>query len=98
MSAIGPEIDFPIGVPSICFSILPSIVLKCVSKQISNNFIISSVFQSVRSDKLVSLSNLFRTHSNAFGMGMLGYRATMSNDACISYSSTLRFPRNCFKS
>ena len=81
MSAIGPEIDFSIGVPSICLKILPSIVLKCVSKQISNNFMMSSGFQSVLSDKVLSLSNLLRTHSSALGIGMFGYSATTSKEA-----------------
>ena len=81
MSTIGDKMDFPIGVPSICLKILPSIVLKCVSKQIATNFMMSSGFQSVHSDKVLSLSNLLQTHSSTLGIRMFGYSATMSKDA-----------------
>jgi len=79
--------DFPSDVMSICFNILPSIVLKCVSIQISNNFMMSSGFQSVRSDRVLSFNNLPRTHSSALGIGMFGYSATTSKDACKSFLS-----------
>ena len=72
MSAKGPEIDFPMGVPSICVNIRPSIVLKWVSRQIRKSLMMSSAFQSVLSASDSSFNNVFLVNSRAFSLVCLG--------------------------
>jgi len=82
---MGPEIDFPIGVPSVWVNILPSIVLKCVSKQISSSFTISSGFQSVLEERVSSFCSFILTHSSAFFIGML--RTVQQHQTKLGYRS-----------